>query len=44
MKFESGLNHEIKNAISTMEIRNYGLLVNKYRIANQNLNDLVAEH
>ena len=42
-KFESVLNPKIKNAVSTMEIRNYALLVNKCKIAEQNLNDLVAE-
>ena len=44
MKFESSLKPVIKNTISTMEIRNYALLVNKCRIIKQNLNDLAVEH
>ena len=44
MKFEYGLNPEIKSAVSTMEIRNYALLVNKCKVTEQNLNDLAAEH
>ena len=43
MKFESGLNPKIKSTINTMEIINYALLVNKCRIAEQNLKNLVAE-
>ena len=43
MKFESNLNLEIKSIVSAMEIRNYALLVNKCRIAKQDLNDLAIE-
>ena len=32
MKFESGLNLEIKSTVSTIETRNYALLVNKCKL------------
>ena len=43
MKLESSLKPEIKNAVSTMKIRNYALLVNKCMIAKKNPNDLAAK-
>ena len=44
VKFEYGLRLEIKNGVSTTKICNFILFVNNYKIVEQNLNDLVAEH